>query len=109
MKAYDAPLFHWTIIIASLAFFALALLGIAAFMLSVIKASRLPVGEGYFIAFICQILIFLSLFLFLYRGFQRFHTILLYTSGWLVFGWLSILTRFPSGSVILLMALYAAL
>jgi hypothetical protein len=109
VKTYDTPFFHWTTIIDSLAFFILALLGINGFTLSIIDPSALS-GEGaVFIVLICQILISLSLFLFLYRGFRQFHTVLLYTSGWLTLGWLSIIAGLPSGYVILVTALYAAL
>ena len=111
VRAYDIPFFHWTTVIDSLVFSVLALLGIVAFMFSIIDLSSPPVGEQTFfhIASICQILISLSLFLFLYQGYRKFHTVLLYTSGWLTLGWLSITVGFPNGYVILMTALYAAL
>ena len=93
LKDYDAPFFHWTTLMDSAVFLALIVL---------VSGERTPTG------LVCQILVSSSLFLFLYRRFQRYQTALLYVSGLLTVWWASMLTGSYS-TIILTTALYAIL
>ncbi len=103
-KDYDMPFFHWTKVMVSLGFFVFMFL----LFLGVLEADTALEATGL----ICQVLIASSLFLFLYRRFQRYQTVLLYLCGLLILWWASVLALPGSAFVsclILTTALYAGL
>ncbi len=107
VKDYDAPFFHWTTVMDSLAFLILTFMGIWMFSRVFIAPEELSITL-VLTSLICQILISSSLFLFLYRRFPMYWTVLLYISGLFASWWASMLTGLFGGAFILTTALYSA-